>query len=54
MPAPLLSTKLYFPPARPNLVVRPRLVERIQAGVTKRLLGISTPAGYGKTTLMSE
>ena len=50
----LLSTKLYFPPARPNLVPRPRLVEQLNAGLTKPLTLISAPAGFGKTSLMSE
>jgi LuxR family maltose regulon positive regulatory protein len=32
MPAPILATKLYIPPTRPNAVLRPRLVERMNAG----------------------
>lgn len=55
MPLPsLLSTKLFFPPARQNLVARPRLLEKVMRGLQSRLLLISAPAGYGKTTLMSE
>ena len=50
----LLATKHYFPPVRPSLVPRPHLVERLQAGLQGPLLLISAPAGYGKTTLMSE
>ena len=50
----LLATKLYFPPARPKLVPRPRLVERLNAGLRKPLTLISAPAGFGKTSLMSE
>jgi LuxR family transcriptional regulator, maltose regulon positive regulatory protein len=50
----LLTTKLYFPPTRPALVVRPRLVERLQAGLRGSLTLISAPAGSGKTTLVSE
>lgn len=50
----LLTTKLYFPPARPNLVPRPRLVERLNTGLKKPLTLISAPAGFGKTSLMSE
>ena len=30
---PLLKTKLYIPPARPELVSRPRLIERLEAGL---------------------
>jgi LuxR family transcriptional regulator, maltose regulon positive regulatory protein len=50
---PLLMTKLYVPPARPNLVSRPRLLERLQAGLRGKLTLISAPAGFGKTTLVS-
>src|SRR5512135_1757499 len=50
----LLSTKLFFPPARPNLVPRPRLIEQLNAGLRKPLTLISAPAGYGKTTLLCD
>jgi LuxR family maltose regulon positive regulatory protein len=52
--APILTTKLYFPPARTSLVSRPRLVEKLDRGLKGTLTLISAPAGYGKTTLMSE
>ncbi len=32
MVAPLLKTKLYIPPVRAELVPRPRLIERLNAG----------------------
>jgi LuxR family maltose regulon positive regulatory protein len=51
---PLLSTKLYIPPPQPNLVARPHLVERLTAGLNRKLTLISAPAGFGKTTLLSE
>ena len=54
MSAPLLATKFYFPLGRQNLVSRPRLLERLQQGVHCPLTLVSAPAGYGKTTLMSE
>ena len=56
METPLLQTKLYVPPPRPNLVPRPRLIERLNAGLLSRrkLTLISAPAGFGKTTLLSE
>jgi len=54
MTTPLLQTKLYIPPVRPNLVSRPRLIERLNEGMTRRLTLISAPAGFGKTTLLSE
>ena len=56
MPAPILATKLYIPPPRPNIVPRPRLIERLNDGLAKggRLTLISASAGFGKTTLVSE
>ena len=54
MVTPLLRTKLYIPPPRPNLVPRPRLFERLNAGLHGKLTLISAPAGFGKTTLLSE
>ena len=54
MSMPLLTTKLYFPPARPSLVPRPRLVARLQAGLQGPLTLLSAPAGSGKTMLLSE
>jgi len=53
-PFPLLSTKLFVPPPRPTLVPRPRLLERLSKGLTLPLTLISAPAGFGKTTLISE
>ena len=50
----LLTTKLYIPPIRPRLVSRPRLVERMGAGLHRKLTLLSAPAGFGKTTLLSE
>jgi LuxR family maltose regulon positive regulatory protein len=54
MSTPLLTTKLYIPPVRPNLVSRPRLIERLNAGLDRKLTLISAPAGFGKTTLVTE
>jgi len=54
MTIPLLTTKLYIPPARPKLVSRPRLIEQLNAGLHRKLTLISAPAGFGKTTLLSE
>jgi LuxR family maltose regulon positive regulatory protein len=49
----LLETKLFIPPARPGLVARPRLIERLNQGLTRKLTLISAPAGFGKTTLLA-
>ena len=54
MATSLLATKLYTPPVRPGLVSRPGLVERLEGGLQRRLSLISAPAGFGKTTLLSE
>jgi LuxR family maltose regulon positive regulatory protein len=50
MSAPILANKLYIPPARSEVVLRPRLNE----GLHRKLTLISAPAGFGKTTLVSE
>jgi LuxR family maltose regulon positive regulatory protein len=50
----LLRTKLFIPRPRKNLVVRPRLVNCLNAGLDKKLTLIAAPAGFGKTTLLSE
>ncbi len=51
----ILTTKLFPPPPRRNHVVRPRLVERLNAGIQdgRRVLLVSAAAGFGKTTLVS-
>ena len=54
VPTPILATKLYAPPHRPELVLRPRLIERLNEGLHRKLTLISAPAGFGKTTLASE
>jgi LuxR family maltose regulon positive regulatory protein len=55
MAAPILTTKLYIPPARTELVPRHRLIERLNAGLRAacKLILISAPPGFGKTTLLS-
>ena len=56
----LLTTKLYMPPPRGQLVSRKRLLERLDAirlpedGFARALTLVSAPAGYGKTTLVTE
>ncbi|HZO74569.1 MAG TPA: LuxR C-terminal-related transcriptional regulator [Ktedonobacteraceae bacterium] len=51
---PILATKLYIPPLRPNVVLRPRLIERLNEGLHRKLILLSAPAGCGKSTLLSE
>src|SRR5687768_2363695 len=54
--SPILATKLYIPPLPPKIVVRTRLLERLDKGLSEgsKLSLISAPAGFGKTTLVSE
>jgi LuxR family maltose regulon positive regulatory protein len=53
---PVLATKLYIPPPRPKVVTRPRLIARLNEGLAagRKLTLISAPAGFGKSTLVSE
>jgi LuxR family maltose regulon positive regulatory protein len=57
---PILTTKLYIPPPRPKVVLRSHLIERLNEGLrqsggfARKLTLISAPAGFGKTTLLSE
>lgn len=51
---PVLTTKLFMPPLRATLVPRSRLTARLANGVSRPLTLICAPAGFGKTTLMSE
>ena len=53
---PILTTKLYVPPPHAACAVRARLFEQLDAGLRlgHRLLLICAPAGFGKTTLLSE
>ncbi len=56
MSGDLLQTKLYVPRLRPSLVPRLRLKERLNQGLQlgHKLTLISAPAGFGKTTLVSD
>src|SRR5690242_4939132 len=54
MAPPVLVTKLFIPRPRSNTVPRPRLIERLNEGLQHPLSVISAPAGFGKTTLVSE
>lgn len=49
----ILQTKLYKPALRPTLVARPKLFEKIDAGLSAKLTLVAAPAGYGKTTLVA-
>ena len=48
MPTPVLATKLYIPPHRTKIVPRPRLIERLNEGLHRKLTILSTPQGLEK------
>lgn len=50
----LLATKFYMPQSRAKLVSRPHLLERLEAGLGGKLTLVCAPAGFGKTTSLSE
>lgn len=49
----LLRTKFYVPPIRSKQIARPRLSDLITNGLDRALILVSAPAGYGKSTLVS-
>jgi LuxR family maltose regulon positive regulatory protein len=52
----LVATKLFIPPTRPGLIYRQRLIDRLNTCAYPgcKLILITAPAGYGKTTLVTE
>jgi len=54
MSVSILKTKIHIPLPRPNLISRPRLLEKLNIGLNRKLTLISAPAGFGKTTLLSD
>jgi LuxR family transcriptional regulator, maltose regulon positive regulatory protein len=54
MAGPLLATKLHVPRRPRSLVARPRLGERLSRGAESALTLVSAPAGFGKTTLLTQ
>src|SRR4051812_10282744 len=54
IPLTVLETKLYVPQPREGRVARSRLSERLDRGATSKLVLVSAPAGFGKTTLLAE
>lgn len=49
---PLISTKLNMPRRTSDLILRPRLIDKLNQGLDHKLTLVSAPAGYGKTTLL--
>ncbi|MGK5113029.1 MULTISPECIES: LuxR C-terminal-related transcriptional regulator [unclassified Geodermatophilus] len=54
MAGPLIETKLHVPRRRRRAVARPRLVERLDRAEEASLTLVSAPAGFGKTTVLTE
>ena len=54
MSTSLLQTKLFVPPLRADLVKRTRLTQRLDAGFDHKLSLLSAPAGFGKSTVLTE
>ena len=50
----MLLTKLHIPPAGNNIVHRSELFEKLNLGLSRKLVLISAPAGFGKTTVVSD
>jgi LuxR family maltose regulon positive regulatory protein len=53
-PFPLAESKLRPPAARPGIVGRDALVERMLAHDAPAVISVVAPAGYGKTTLLAQ
>jgi LuxR family maltose regulon positive regulatory protein len=51
---PLLTTKFAIPTTRANMVARTRLTDRLNASPAQRLILVVAPAGWGKTSVVSE
>lgn len=49
---PLLTTKFFIPPVKKTHVQRKRLLNRLENGAASKLILVSAPAGFGKTTLL--
>ena len=53
-PLDIAEAKLLRPPTRPGTVHQPVLVDRLTDSPTPSMIAIVAPAGYGKTTLLSD
>ncbi len=53
-PSQILGTKLQAPGAGRDLVLRARVVDRLQGILDHRLTVVSAPTGFGKTTALAQ
>jgi len=51
---PILHTKFFAPPLEDGHILRPRITEKFNNGLTSKLMLVSAAAGYGKSTLVHE
>ena len=54
MSVPIILPKLFIPGTRPDLVSRSHLIDQLNTGLHRKLTLISAPAGFGKTTVVTE
>ena len=54
MESALVATKLHVPAPRSGLIGRARLIDRLKRGLASRLVLVSAPAGFGKTSLLTQ
>ena len=56
MPAstPIIATKLLVPSRRGGLLHRPRVVDFLYGHIDRKLIVVSAPAGYGKTSVLTD
>ena len=52
--SPILNTKLFIPPCRVENIPRSRLYDKLEGNAGLRVIMINAPAGFGKTTLVSD
>jgi len=50
----MLLTKLHIPSPGSNIIHRPNLIQKLNTGLDRKLILVSAPAGFGKTTLISD
>ena len=50
----LIPTKLIIPKRQPGVIRRPRLIDFLHEHLERKLLFVTAPAGYGKTTLLDQ